>query len=240
LNGLKLKQNYSRKYFQNTSGEKMKIRNVARLTVIAVIVVAIMFAGCIEERSQDSDGDGWTDDQEKLMQTDPHKIDTDGDKIKDSEDPNPLVADPALISQDSDGDGWTDYQEKLMQTDPHKIDTDGDRIKDSEDPNPLVADPALITLGYTKTNSELSFGEMGYFSVSDVELINYGGTSGKATVTITGDDSGASTSFTINVPPHNSVIQRDAICDITGNDMFVDITLVVGGKTEKTIQHRLK
>jgi len=172
----------------------MKIRNVTRLTVIAVIAVAIMFAGCIEEKSQDSDGDGWTDDQEKLM-----------------------------------------------QTDPHKIDTDGDRIKDSEDPNPLVADPALITLGYAKTSREVSFGsEMGYFSVSDIELINYGGTSGKASVTITGDDSGASTSFTINVPPHNSVIQRDAICDITENDMFVDITLVVGGKTEKTIQHRLK
>lgn len=42
----------------------MKIRNVTRLTVITVIAVAIMFAGCIEERSQDSDGDGWTDNQE--------------------------------------------------------------------------------------------------------------------------------------------------------------------------------
>ena len=59
----------------------MKIRNVTRLTVIAVIAVAIMFAVCIEEKSQDSDGDGWTDDQEKLMQTDPHKIDTDGGRI---------------------------------------------------------------------------------------------------------------------------------------------------------------
>lgn len=91
LSGLKLKQSYSRKCFQNTSGEKMKIRNVTRLTVIAVIAVAIMFAGCIEEKSQDSDGDGWTDDQEKLMQTDPHKIDTDGDRIKDSEDPTRLL-----------------------------------------------------------------------------------------------------------------------------------------------------
>lgn len=143
--------------------------------------------------------------------------------------------------KDSDGDGWTDDQEELMQTDPYKADTDGDRIKDSEDPNPLVADPALITLGYAKTSRDCKiFSDIGYFSVSDIELINYGGTGGKATIRIVGNNSGVSTSFTMNVPPHSSAIKKDIICDITENDVFVGITLIVDGKSKEIIQHRLK
>ena len=38
---------------------------------------------------QDSDGDGWDDEQERRAGTNPHKVDTDGDGIWDSQDPNP-------------------------------------------------------------------------------------------------------------------------------------------------------
>ena len=38
----------------------------------------------------DSDGDGWTDEQEKSAGTDPYKKDSDGDSYWDPQDPNPL------------------------------------------------------------------------------------------------------------------------------------------------------
>jgi len=40
----------------------------------------------------DYDDDGWTDEQERLAETDPRSPDTDGDGIEDSVDPSPLVA----------------------------------------------------------------------------------------------------------------------------------------------------
>jgi hypothetical protein len=40
----------------------------------------------------DSDGDGWSDVQEKKAGTNPYNVDTDGDGIWDPKDPNPLVA----------------------------------------------------------------------------------------------------------------------------------------------------
>ena len=40
----------------------------------------------------DSDGDGWDDEHERRAGTNPYNADTDGDGIRDPEDPNPLVA----------------------------------------------------------------------------------------------------------------------------------------------------
>ena len=40
----------------------------------------------------DSDGDGWSDAQERIAGTDPYNVDTDGDGIWDHKDLNPLVA----------------------------------------------------------------------------------------------------------------------------------------------------
>ena len=45
------------------------------------------------DSKKDSDRDGLTDQQEKILGTDPENPDTDGDGIIDSKDPNPLVRD---------------------------------------------------------------------------------------------------------------------------------------------------
>ena len=39
----------------------------------------------------DSDGDGWSDEKEKLMGTNPYSVDSDSDGINDPQDPNPTV-----------------------------------------------------------------------------------------------------------------------------------------------------
>ncbi|KYK37984.1 MAG: hypothetical protein AYK18_08675 [Theionarchaea archaeon DG-70] len=41
---------------------------------------------------EDSDGDGWSDEQEQRAGTDPHNVDSDGDDIWDPKDSNPLKA----------------------------------------------------------------------------------------------------------------------------------------------------
>jgi hypothetical protein len=48
--------------------------------------------GCPKPVVEDSDGDGWTDEQEQRAGTNPYDIDTDGDDIWDPKDPNPLRA----------------------------------------------------------------------------------------------------------------------------------------------------
>lgn len=48
-------------------------------------------AGKPQQQDTDSDNDGWSDEREKIMGTNPYDRDTDGDGIKDSDDPNPLV-----------------------------------------------------------------------------------------------------------------------------------------------------
>ena len=89
----------------------------------------------------DSDGDGLTDREEKLLGTDPTNPDTDGDGISDGVEarlstlgydplkPNviPGCDDPTL---DTDGDGLTDCEEKLLGSDPSLADTDADGMPD--------------------------------------------------------------------------------------------------------------
>lgn len=91
---------------------------------------------------KDSDGDGWSDEQERTAGTNPNNADTDGDGIWDSKDSNPLVAenvasstDTASAPKDSDGDGLSDEQEKTAGTNPLKTDTDEAGIWDSNDPS---------------------------------------------------------------------------------------------------------
>lgn len=49
-----------------------------------------------QDSSMDSDGDGWSDEKEKIMGTNPYSRDTDGDGIADPADPNPLVAEKKM------------------------------------------------------------------------------------------------------------------------------------------------
>ena len=56
----------------------------------------------------DSDNDGATNLEEKLLDTDP-------------------------LHPDSDGDGLTDGEEKVLETDPNKIDSDGDGLTDAKE-----------------------------------------------------------------------------------------------------------
>ena len=47
---------------------------------------------------KDSDGDGWSDEQERTAGTNPLKVDTDGDGIWDSKDSNPLVVESSTTT----------------------------------------------------------------------------------------------------------------------------------------------
>jgi hypothetical protein len=52
--------------------------------------VSIQVGGDIPDGA-DSDGDGWSDEKERVMGTNPYSVDSDSDGLKDSEDPNPTV-----------------------------------------------------------------------------------------------------------------------------------------------------
>ena len=94
----------------------------------------------------DCDGDGTTNRQEILNNTDPLVGDTDGDGVLDPKEildgtsrtdscdfilaSQTIAPSSAWNSADCDGDGVTNAQEKLDGTDPLKADTDGDGVKD--------------------------------------------------------------------------------------------------------------
>ncbi|MEO1173608.1 MAG: hypothetical protein AAFX94_16395, partial [Myxococcota bacterium] len=87
--------------------------------------------------SQDSDGDGLTDVEERQFGTDPLLADTDGDRIRDGIESqlldrlDPLAVDPFCTDRDDrDGDGLLDCEEILIGTNPENPDTDGDFLID--------------------------------------------------------------------------------------------------------------
>ncbi len=89
----------------------------------------------------DTDNDGISDAQEKLLGTNPNKADTDGDGLPDGEE---ATAGTSPLLADTDGDQLSDAQETLLGADPLNPDTDGDGIPDGEEQalgtNPAVAD----------------------------------------------------------------------------------------------------
>ena len=79
----------------------------------------------------DSDRDGLSDDQERLISTDPRDVDTDGDGLNDGTEVLVEGTDPR--DRDTDDDGLDDGEEIELGTDPTDPDTDGDGIEDGEE-----------------------------------------------------------------------------------------------------------
>ncbi len=88
---------------------------------------------------EDSDGDGYTDDDEEAAGSNPldatdtpvtvEAADSDGDGLSDYDEVYKYKTDP--LDDDTDGDGLTDYKEvKTYGTDPLDDDTDGDGYTD--------------------------------------------------------------------------------------------------------------
>jgi hypothetical protein len=79
--------------------------------LVGVLVLALLLVGSTSQMSfaQDSDNDGLTDAQEKLLGTDPNKPDTDGDGLLDGEEYFVYFTNP--LKADSDEDGIADKQD---------------------------------------------------------------------------------------------------------------------------------
>lgn len=92
------------------------------------------------DANNDADGDGLTDEQERMLGTDPHNPDSDGDGLRDGEEVNKYKTNP--LNADTDGDGLKDGEEvKKYSTDPLKADTDGDGLTDGEEVLKYKTDP---------------------------------------------------------------------------------------------------
>lgn len=83
--------------------------------------------------TDDTDGDGLTDDDEtNLYGTDPSDPDTDGDGLTDGEEVLTYITDP--LDADTDNDGLTDGEEVLTYgTNPNTPDTDGGTVLDGDE-----------------------------------------------------------------------------------------------------------
>ncbi|MEM6926158.1 MAG: hypothetical protein AAF602_04480, partial [Myxococcota bacterium] len=92
------------------------------------------------EFTDDTDGDGLTDDNEELEGTDPLDPDTDDDGLTDGEEVNETETDP--LDPDTDDDGLTDGEEvNVHETDPLDPDSDDDGLTDGEEVNVHETDP---------------------------------------------------------------------------------------------------
>jgi len=93
------------------------------LSFVSLTIISIYFNFSIAE-AIDSDNDGWSDQYEEKLGTDP----------KDSKDtPNPL--------NDTDLDGLVDDKEREWGTDPTDPDTDNDNLSDNQEVTWKKSDP---------------------------------------------------------------------------------------------------
>ncbi|MBI5734005.1 MAG: hypothetical protein HY973_03625 [Candidatus Kerfeldbacteria bacterium] len=68
----------------------------------------------------DSDNDGLTDEQEKVLGTDPHNLDSDGDFLIDGAEVGEKAFNTNPLNPDTDGDGISDGDEVKQGMDPAK------------------------------------------------------------------------------------------------------------------------
>ena len=95
------------------------------------------------DTTHDSDSDGLLDGHEMILKTDPHKTDTDGDGLTDSEEHNFTTTDPlkthtylddtADAELDIDGDGLTNLEEVRFGSNPIFEDYDEDSLNDKQE-----------------------------------------------------------------------------------------------------------
>lgn len=96
--------------------------------------------------TQDTDGDGLTDEEEVTGGTDPTSSDTDGDGLSDGDEVNTHGTDP--LNVDTDGDGLFDKEELTVHgTNPLSVDTDGDVYTDFDEINQFETDPLDASSG---------------------------------------------------------------------------------------------
>ena len=84
----------------------------------------------VSDTYEDFDGDGLTNIEEYLLNTNPYDKDTDGDLLSDADEINKYKTDP--LKEDTDGDGLVDGDEITHSMDPLKSDTLGDGIPDGD------------------------------------------------------------------------------------------------------------
>ena len=67
-----------------------KVKWIVSVSLVAIFVFSVFCSVNIcAEPGKDSDYDGWSDEYEKTIGTDPYNHDTDGDGIRDPDDPTP-------------------------------------------------------------------------------------------------------------------------------------------------------
>src|SRR5215210_7724361 len=112
-------------------------RGHARTRALARLVGLVLVGGAItaafpvvsDARLPDSDGDGLSDAAERRLHTNPHKADTDRDKLRDGIEAHVTRTNPRRM--DTDRDGLTDgFEVRRSKTNPRRFDTDGDRMGD--------------------------------------------------------------------------------------------------------------
>ncbi|MBL9168141.1 MAG: hypothetical protein JNN07_10405 [Verrucomicrobiales bacterium] len=102
-----------------------------------------------DPRLADTDGDGLSDYEERLLQLDARSIDTDGDLLSDADERNIYLSNPAMQDTDGDSGGNSAFFDKgefeQFGTSPRLADTDADGVSDREEvltnsTNPLVSE----------------------------------------------------------------------------------------------------